>query len=109
MRRSALNSGKGRIVLISSADNSYVSGSSAIPRLIAASSSGECRVSLILLMFVDLPVVRPAKANNSKGPAPQRKTHAVNMGAEQPKPREPLFTITPPRIYLNTHRVPVEP
>src|SRR5579864_4208033 len=62
---------------ISRALSSYVSGSAAMPRLIAASSSGVGGMSLRFLNITDLSAVCLAQADNVHGLAALRKYQAV--------------------------------
>src|SRR5471030_1080800 len=67
MRRSAITSGNGRNAFLSCVDSATATGSAAMPRLIAASSSGVFRLNLVLLIVVYLPVICFSKADNPHG------------------------------------------
>src|SRR5471032_1107157 len=108
MRRSAITSGNGRNAFISCVDSAAASGSAAMPRFIAASSSGVFRLNLVLLIVVYLPVICFSKADNPHGVVTGWERHEVQPAADNAKALVPILAVVTAGIGRNQQARPVK-
>lgn len=93
----------------SSSVATYVSGSAAIPALIAASSSGVfLRILKGFFITINFPVVGFAQANYSQSSLPNGEDHNMKTGAKQHKSLDATFRIVTAKIWQISSAFPLK-